>query len=120
MQRFTRLRRQAVAHVRHAFLLRFQLAEAGIDSLFDQLSAMIIILEAHDIVLAEIAAGLHFDQFQRDFSAIGEAMHSGVEKHVKLKKKIPVHLVYFTAWVDENGGLHFQPDIYGYDKDSGN
>ena len=47
-------------------------------------------------------------------------MHSGVEKHLKLKKKIPVHLVYFTAWVDENGGLHFQPDIYGYDKDSGN
>jgi murein L,D-transpeptidase YcbB/YkuD len=23
--------------------------------------------------------------------------------------------VYFTAWVDEHGGLHFQPDIYGYD-----
>lgn len=43
------------------------------------------------------------------------AMHSGVEKHVKLKEKIPVHVVYFTAWVDEKGGLHFQPDIYGYD-----
>jgi murein L,D-transpeptidase YcbB/YkuD len=24
--------------------------------------------------------------------------------------------VYFTAWVDDNGGLHFQPDIYGYDR----
>jgi murein L,D-transpeptidase YcbB/YkuD len=23
--------------------------------------------------------------------------------------------VYFTAWVDEKGGVHFQPDIYGYD-----
>jgi murein L,D-transpeptidase YcbB/YkuD len=43
------------------------------------------------------------------------AMHSGVEKHVRLKEKIPVHVVYFTAWVDDNGGLHFQPDIYGYD-----
>jgi murein L,D-transpeptidase YcbB/YkuD len=43
------------------------------------------------------------------------AMHSGVEKHVKLKEKIPVHVVYFTAWVDEKDGLHFQPDIYGYD-----
>ena len=43
------------------------------------------------------------------------AMHSGVEKHVKLKEKIPVHVVYFTAWVDEKGGLHFQPDVYGYD-----
>ena len=50
--------------------------------------------------------------------SIGAAMHSGVEKHVKLKEKIPVHIVYFTAWVDENGGLHFQPDIYGYDQAS--
>ena len=47
-------------------------------------------------------------------------MHSGVEKHVKLKEKIPVHIVYFTAWVDENGGLHFQPDIYGYDQTAEN
>jgi murein L,D-transpeptidase YcbB/YkuD len=52
--------------------------------------------------------------------AIGKSMHSGVEKHVKLKKKIPVHIAYFTAWVDENGGLHFQPDIYGYDRANGN
>ena len=48
-----------------------------------------------------------------------EAMHSGVEKHVKLREKIPVHIVYFTAWVDENGGLHFQPDIYDYDSAPG-
>jgi murein L,D-transpeptidase YcbB/YkuD len=51
---------------------------------------------------------------------IFEAMRAGVEKHVKLKQTIPVHIVYFTAWVDDNGGLHFQPDIYGYDRDSGN
>jgi len=50
-----------------------------------------------------------------DEPSIGSAMHAGVEKHVKLKEKVPVHIVYFTAWVDENGGLHFQPDIYGYD-----
>jgi murein L,D-transpeptidase YcbB/YkuD len=43
------------------------------------------------------------------------AMRSGVEKQVGLKKSIPVHIAYFTAWVDENGGTHFQPDIYGYD-----
>jgi murein L,D-transpeptidase YcbB/YkuD len=55
-----------------------------------------------------------------DESSIGAAMHSGIEKHVKLKQKIPVHIVYFTAWVDENGGLHFQPDIYGYDHSSEN
>jgi murein L,D-transpeptidase YcbB/YkuD len=52
--------------------------------------------------------------------AILDAMRAGVEKHVKLKQTIPVHIAYFTAWVDDNGGLHFQPDIYGYDRDSGN
>lgn len=43
------------------------------------------------------------------------AMHSGVEKHVKLNATIPVHMVYFTTWVDAGGGLHFHPDVYGYD-----
>jgi len=52
-----------------------------------------------------------------DDTKILEAMDAGVEKHVKLKESIPVHIVYFTAWVDVNGGLHFQPDVYGYDAD---
>jgi murein L,D-transpeptidase YcbB/YkuD len=43
-------------------------------------------------------------------------MNAGVEKHVKLKAPIPVHIVYFTAWVDDIGGLQFQPDVYGYDR----
>lgn len=43
------------------------------------------------------------------------AMNSGVEKHVKLKQPLPVHIVYFTAFVDPNGGLHYLKDVYGYD-----
>jgi murein L,D-transpeptidase YcbB/YkuD len=43
------------------------------------------------------------------------AMNAGVEKPVALKEKIPVHIVYFTTWVDDKDGLHFQTDIYGYD-----
>jgi murein L,D-transpeptidase YcbB/YkuD len=46
---------------------------------------------------------------------IVSAMRAGTERHVKLAEKIPVHIVYFTAWVDDNGGLHFQDDVYGYD-----
>jgi len=42
-------------------------------------------------------------------------MNSGGEKHVRLKQPLPVHIVYFTAFVDPNGGLHFLRDIYGYD-----
>jgi len=46
---------------------------------------------------------------------IFKAMNSGVETSVTMKKPLPVHIAYFTAWVDEHNGLHFQPDVYGYD-----
>lgn len=38
------------------------------------------------------------------------------EKHVRLNKVLPVYLVYFTAWADESGNMHFRDDIYGHDK----
>ncbi len=37
------------------------------------------------------------------------------EKDFKLSKKIPIHIVYLTAWV-ENNKLQFREDIYDYDK----
>ena len=46
---------------------------------------------------------------------IAEAMNSGVEKFVSLKKSVPVIITYYTAWVDENGLLNFRDDIYGHD-----
>ena len=47
--------------------------------------------------------------------AIAQAMHGGEETHVKLKAPIPIHIQYFTAWVDANGGLQFRDDVYGFD-----
>jgi murein L,D-transpeptidase YcbB/YkuD len=38
------------------------------------------------------------------------------EKQVKLNASLPVYLVYFTAWTDDNGKIHFRDDIYGHDK----
>ncbi|MGI9351463.1 MAG: L,D-transpeptidase family protein [Rhizobiaceae bacterium] len=35
---------------------------------------------------------------------------------VKLKKKIPVHIAYMTAWVNKDGSIHFRRDVYGRDK----
>jgi murein L,D-transpeptidase YcbB/YkuD len=55
------------------------------------------------------------DQSEWTAEAIHAAMRAGEERHVKLAQPIPVHIVYFTTWVDANGGLHFQPDVYGYD-----
>jgi L,D-transpeptidase YcbB len=56
------------------------------------------------------------DQPEWDAARINAAMRAGTERPVRLKSEIPVHLTYFTAWVDQNGGLHFQRDIYGYDR----
>jgi murein L,D-transpeptidase YcbB/YkuD len=36
------------------------------------------------------------------------------ERTINLPRPIPVHLMYFTAFVDENGHLQFRDDLYGY------
>ena len=38
------------------------------------------------------------------------------DKSIGLDKKIPIHIVYLTSWVDENGVLQFREDIYNFDK----
>jgi L,D-transpeptidase YcbB len=48
-----------------------------------------------------------FDQFQ-------EALAGGDEKWVKLKTRIPVRLLYHTAFLD-GGRVQFRPDVYGWD-----
>jgi murein L,D-transpeptidase YcbB/YkuD len=35
---------------------------------------------------------------------------------VNLKKKIPVHISYLTAWVNKDGSVNFRRDAYGRDK----
>ena len=47
---------------------------------------------------------------------IDKAMHAGKENWVSLKKKVPVYIGYFTAWVDRKGNLNFYKDIYGRDE----
>lgn len=45
-------------------------------------------------------------------ATIREAMHAGVEREVKLTRPIPVHIVYFTVWVDDAGRPQFFEDVY--------
>jgi murein L,D-transpeptidase YcbB/YkuD len=33
-----------------------------------------------------------------------------------LERTMPVYMMYWTAWADENGTLHFRDDIYGHDR----
>ena len=44
------------------------------------------------------------------------SIESGKTQTVHLPEPIPVHLLYWTAWVDSGGTIHFRDDIYGRDK----
>ena len=33
-----------------------------------------------------------------------------------VKTKVDIHLLYWTAWVDDSGILNFRDDIYGRDR----
>ena len=55
------------------------------------------------------------DQPEWTKEKIEEAMHSGEERHIKVKKPIPVYLGYWTARVSSDGILQFRKDIYRVD-----
>jgi murein L,D-transpeptidase YcbB/YkuD len=59
------------------------------------------------------------DMPEWDDRRIRDAMNAGVEKPVALKEKLPVHIVYFTAWPRSDGGFDTWPDVYGYDAATG-
>jgi murein L,D-transpeptidase YcbB/YkuD len=43
-------------------------------------------------------------------------LNTGAESVLNLDQAVPVHLVYFTAWPDDQGRMGFRRDIYGRDK----
>ena len=47
---------------------------------------------------------------------VDELWEKGVNSSVSLDKKIPVHMVYFTAVADENGKVDTSADVYGLDR----
>lgn len=51
-----------------------------------------------------------------DRQSIMRQVSTRKEKHVPVKEKLPVYLVYFTAKADANGNVQFYNDIYGHDK----
>ncbi|HSN87061.1 MAG TPA: L,D-transpeptidase family protein, partial [Thermoanaerobaculia bacterium] len=95
-----------------------------------------------DIYLHDTPADHLFDRAERDFShgcirlekpvelaryllrgdpkwtpdAIQDALTSGEHAAVKLPKPLPVHILYWTAWVDQDGTVEFRKDVYGHDE----
>ncbi|HEY0511610.1 MAG TPA: L,D-transpeptidase family protein [Thermoanaerobaculia bacterium] len=47
---------------------------------------------------------------------IAATLNKGREVWVTIPKPLPVHLVYWTAWVDGAGTLQLRDDLYGRDK----
>ncbi|SNB61688.1 Murein L,D-transpeptidase YcbB/YkuD [Arboricoccus pini] len=47
---------------------------------------------------------------------IHSVLDAGRTRVVTLKQAIPVHIIYLTAWVDENGKPQFREDLYDRDE----
>ena len=51
-----------------------------------------------------------------EFEAAQKILKGKEKTFVKLKQKVPIDVVYLTAWVDYDGILQFRDDIYHYDE----
>ena len=63
----------------------------------------------------ELAEWLLRDRPEWPRERIVQESQRGIQKTVPVKKPLPVHVLYWTAFVDEAGALHFAPDIYQRD-----
>jgi murein L,D-transpeptidase YcbB/YkuD len=55
------------------------------------------------------------DDFIWTKQQIQKAMDTGENRTIVLKNPIPVHLLYWTSWVDKQKLLHFREDVYDRD-----
>jgi len=51
-----------------------------------------------------------------DFDKAGEILEGKKNVYMRLKEKVPVDIIYLTAWVDYDGKLQFRDDVYHYDR----
>ena len=63
----------------------------------------------------ELAALVLDDAKAWNARTIDDAIARGKTQNVTLKRKIPVLLAYWTAWVDSEGRTNFRRDLYGQD-----
>ena len=47
--------------------------------------------------------------------AVEAGLASGRTVTIPLRRPLPVHILYKTAWVDRDGTLEFRPDVYRHD-----
>jgi L,D-transpeptidase YcbB len=95
----------------------------------------------YDVYLHDTPSRNLFNETQRDFShgcirvekpialatylmkqngrwnqrAIEAALDDGAERTIYLPRPIPIHLLYWTAWAEQDGRIQFRPDIHDLD-----
>jgi L,D-transpeptidase YcbB len=52
-------------------------------------------------------------QSDHDPDSLDGILASGSEKWIKLDRPLPVFLLYFTAWAQDDGSVRFHHDVYG-------
>jgi murein L,D-transpeptidase YcbB/YkuD len=62
-----------------------------------------------------LAAFLLNDGTQQKEEEVLANIHLGTNQGVTLPVAVPIYLVYWTAWVDQEGKMNFRHDIYGRD-----
>jgi len=51
-----------------------------------------------------------------DKNRIKEILDKKEQINIPIQKPVPIHMLYQTAWVDENNSLQFREDVYGRDE----
>jgi murein L,D-transpeptidase YcbB/YkuD len=64
-----------------------------------------------------LASYLLRGQEEGDPNRIRTLIESGETKTLHLEHPMPVHIVYFTAFVEEDGAVGFRNDLYGIDRE---
>ena len=109
--------RNSLGHVKFMFPNKFDvyLHDTPADSLFRRVQRDF----SHGCVRVEkpeeLAAWVLSGQEEWTGEKIRAAMFSGQERHVALKRKVPVYIVYQTVWVEGDGKVRFAEDVYGHD-----
>ncbi|MBN2029682.1 L,D-transpeptidase family protein [bacterium] len=64
-----------------------------------------------------IELAVYFLQDRTDWTRekILMAIQKNSEQTISLPEPVPIHLLYWTAWVEENGSIQFRKDIYDRD-----
>lgn len=63
-----------------------------------------------------LAAYLLRDDPRWSEEALRAAVDTGEQRTVLLPVPVPIHILYWTAWVDEEGVLELRDDLYGRDR----